>query len=69
MEAYSDLECEVIWYPGFSSPEAGEFNLCVREGNTINLKCFAKVRIQTANLEKQNVGLLVFGFFFKQVIS
>ncbi|NXF95765.1 CFA47 protein, partial [Eubucco bourcierii] len=45
LEAYSDLECEVVWYPGFSSPEAGEFNLCVHEGNTINLKCFAKVTI------------------------
>ncbi|NXP75263.1 CFA47 protein, partial [Ramphastos sulfuratus] len=47
VEAYSDLECEVVWYPGFNSPEAGEFNLCVREGNKINLKCFAKVTIQT----------------------
>ncbi|KFO69763.1 Uncharacterized protein CXorf22, partial [Cuculus canorus] len=45
VEAYSDLECEVIWQPGFSSPEAGEFNLCVRKGNTVKLKCFVKVRI------------------------
>ncbi|NXN15455.1 CFA47 protein, partial [Indicator maculatus] len=47
VEAYSDLECEVLWYPGFSSPETGEFNLCVCEGNTINLKCVAKVTVQT----------------------
>ncbi|KFQ55701.1 Uncharacterized protein CXorf22, partial [Nestor notabilis] len=45
VEAYRDLECEVVWHPGYSSPEAGEFNLCVRKGNTIMLKCFAKVRI------------------------
>ncbi|NXG11521.1 CFA47 protein, partial [Sakesphorus luctuosus] len=45
VEAYSDLECEVVWHPGFNSPEEGEFNLCVRKGNTINLKCFAKVTI------------------------
>ncbi|NXI44898.1 CFA47 protein, partial [Galbula dea] len=45
VEAYRDLECEVVWHPGFSSPEAGEFNLCVRKGNTIKLKCFAKVTI------------------------
>ncbi|NXJ63911.1 CFA47 protein, partial [Rostratula benghalensis] len=43
VEAYRDLECEVVWHPGFNSPEAGEFNLCVRKGNTIKLKCFAKV--------------------------
>ncbi|KAM9388279.1 cilia- and flagella-associated protein 47 [Phaethornis superciliosus] len=43
VEAYGDLECEVLWYPHFNSPEAGEFNLCVREGNTIKLKCFAKL--------------------------
>ncbi|NXJ91059.1 CFA47 protein, partial [Corythaixoides concolor] len=47
VEAYRDLECEVVWHPGFNSPEAGEFNLCVRKGNTIKLKCFAKVTIHT----------------------
>ncbi|KFP63270.1 Uncharacterized protein CXorf22, partial [Cariama cristata] len=45
VDAYRDLECEVVWHPGFSSPEEGEFNLCVRKGNTIKLKCFAKVTI------------------------
>ncbi|KFQ48037.1 Uncharacterized protein CXorf22, partial [Pelecanus crispus] len=45
VEAYRDLECEVVWHPGFNSPEAGEFNLCVRKGNKIKLKCFAKVTI------------------------
>ncbi|KFM10088.1 Uncharacterized protein CXorf22, partial [Aptenodytes forsteri] len=45
VEAYRDLECEVVWHPGFNSPEAGEFNLCVCKGNTIKLKCFAKVTI------------------------
>ncbi|NXE20297.1 CFA47 protein, partial [Ardeotis kori] len=47
VEAYRDLECEVVWHPGFSSPEAGEFNLRVRKGNTTKLKCFAKVTIHT----------------------
>ncbi|NXM78235.1 CFA47 protein, partial [Serilophus lunatus] len=45
VEAYSDLECEVVWHPGFNSPEAGEFILSVRKGNEIKLKCFAKVTI------------------------
>ncbi|NXV93533.1 CFA47 protein, partial [Calonectris borealis] len=47
VEAYRDLECEVVWHPRFNSPEAGEFNLCVRKGNKIRLKCFAKVTIHT----------------------
>ncbi|NXB56610.1 CFA47 protein, partial [Struthidea cinerea] len=45
VEAYSDLECEVVWHPGFCTPEKGEFTLCVRKGSSINLKCFAKVTI------------------------
>ncbi|NXG20600.1 CFA47 protein, partial [Grallaria varia] len=45
VEAYSDLECEVVWHPGFNSPEEGEFILCVRKGNAVDLKCFAKVTI------------------------
>ncbi|NXT31654.1 CFA47 protein, partial [Pelecanoides urinatrix] len=47
VEAYRDLECEVVWHPRFNSPEAGEFNLCVRKGKKIRLKCFAKVTIHT----------------------
>ncbi|XP_064263439.1 cilia- and flagella-associated protein 47 isoform X3 [Passer domesticus] len=42
VEAYSELECEVVWHPGFNSPETGQFTLSVRKGNSINLKCFAK---------------------------
>ncbi|NXR80156.1 CFA47 protein, partial [Pycnonotus jocosus] len=45
VEPYSDVECEVVWHPGFNTPETGQFTLCVRKGNSINLKCFAKVTI------------------------
>ncbi|NXD19099.1 CFA47 protein, partial [Spelaeornis formosus] len=45
VEAYSDVECEVVWHPGFNTPETGQFTLCVCKGNSINLKCFAKVTI------------------------
>ncbi|NXX89936.1 CFA47 protein, partial [Centropus bengalensis] len=47
VEAYRDLECEVIWQPGFNTPEAGEFNLHVHKGKAVRLKCFVKVRIHT----------------------
>ncbi|NXM10237.1 CFA47 protein, partial [Ploceus nigricollis] len=45
VEAYSDVECEVAWHPGFNTPETGQFTLCVHKGNSINLKCLAKVTI------------------------
>lgn len=45
VEPYSSLECEVTWQPGFSYPERGEFILHVDEGNTLTLKCVARVII------------------------
>ncbi|NXI18591.1 CFA47 protein, partial [Irena cyanogastra] len=45
VEACSDVECEVVWHPGYKTPETGQFNLCARKGNSVNLKCFAKVTI------------------------
>ncbi|NWH91471.1 CFA47 protein, partial [Aegithalos caudatus] len=45
VEPYSDVECEVVWHPGFNAPETGQFTLRVHKGNTINLKCLAKVTI------------------------
>ncbi|XP_009471735.1 PREDICTED: uncharacterized protein CXorf22 homolog [Nipponia nippon] len=55
VEAYRDLECEVVWHPGFNSPEAGEFNLCVRKGNTIKLKCFAKLGATKVHFMEQRI--------------
>ncbi|XP_074672980.1 cilia- and flagella-associated protein 47 [Strix aluco] len=55
VEAYRDLECEVVWHPGFNSPEAGEFNLCVRKGNTIKLKCFAKLGTTKVQFMEQRI--------------
>ncbi|NWY96469.1 CFA47 protein, partial [Loxia curvirostra] len=45
VEAYSDVECEVVWNPAYSAPDTGEFTLSVHKGNPINLKCLAKVTI------------------------
>ncbi|KAM5221377.1 cilia- and flagella-associated protein 47-like [Ctenodactylus gundi] len=41
VEAYSSLQCEVMWRPGFGCPEEGELVLHVRGGNTVTLKCVA----------------------------
>lgn len=57
VEAYSDVECEVVWHPGFNTPETGLFTLCVHKGNQIMLKCLAKVTIPAAVLEKKMVWI------------
>ncbi|XP_040516248.1 cilia- and flagella-associated protein 47 isoform X2 [Gallus gallus] len=56
VEPYSDIECEVVWHPGFSSAEAEEFNLCVRKGNTTSLKCFAKFGPTKVQFMEQTVS-------------
>ncbi len=43
VEPFSELDCEVVWHPSFSSPLEGDFDLCVHEGNTQRLHCVAKV--------------------------
>uniref|UniRef100_A0A4W3ICR9 MSP domain-containing protein n=1 Tax=Callorhinchus milii TaxID=7868 RepID=A0A4W3ICR9_CALMI len=44
VDAFMDLECEVVWHPSFFSPIEGELDLFVHEGNKIRLKCIAKVQ-------------------------
>ncbi|KAJ7401078.1 cilia and flagella associated protein 47 [Pitangus sulphuratus] len=58
VEAYSDLECEVVWCPGFNSPEEGEFILCVRKGNAIKLKCFAKFGATKVQFVTQSISFI-----------
>ncbi|XP_032305269.1 cilia- and flagella-associated protein 47 isoform X2 [Coturnix japonica] len=55
VDPYSDLECEVVWHPGFSSAEEGEFDLCVCKGNTTKLKCFAKLGPTKVQFMEQRV--------------
>lgn len=43
VDPYSELDCEVVWHPSFSSPSEGDFDLCVHNGNLQRLHCVAKV--------------------------
>ncbi|XP_067848879.1 cilia- and flagella-associated protein 47-like [Heptranchias perlo] len=43
VDAFNDLECEVVWHASFFSPVEGEFDLIVHQGNKIRLKCIAKL--------------------------
>ncbi|XP_075873511.1 cilia- and flagella-associated protein 47-like [Nelusetta ayraudi] len=43
VDPYSELDCEVVWHPSFSSPTEGDFDLLVHNGNVQRLHCIAKV--------------------------
>nr|DBA33280.1 TPA: hypothetical protein GDO54_000991 [Pyxicephalus adspersus] len=55
VDAYKDLECEVVWHPGFSSPEIGEFNLCVQQRNSAKLRCIAELGSTSVQFTEQRV--------------
>ncbi|XP_061554921.1 cilia- and flagella-associated protein 47-like [Phycodurus eques] len=43
VEPFSELDCEVVWHASFSSPQEGDFDLYVIDGNIQRLHCIAKV--------------------------
>ncbi|XP_071186802.1 cilia- and flagella-associated protein 47-like [Salvelinus alpinus] len=58
VEAYRELDCEVMWHPSFCSPLEGQFDLCVHQGNTAQLRCVAKLGSSSVQLAEKH---LVFG--------
>ncbi|XP_061485684.1 cilia- and flagella-associated protein 47-like [Rhineura floridana] len=55
VEGCQDQECEVVWHPSFSSPVTGEFDLCVHQGKTLKLKCFAKLGTTSVQFKEQRI--------------
>nr|XP_033803452.1 cilia- and flagella-associated protein 47 isoform X2 [Geotrypetes seraphini] len=55
VEAYRDLECEVVWHPGFSSPEVGEFILLVQGGSPLKLNCIAQLGTSNVQFTEERV--------------
>ncbi|XP_003218974.3 cilia- and flagella-associated protein 47 isoform X1 [Anolis carolinensis] len=55
VEACKDLECEVVWHSSFSSPTTGEFDLCVHQGKTLKLKCFAKFACTSVQFKEKRI--------------
>ncbi|XP_037829859.1 cilia- and flagella-associated protein 47-like [Kryptolebias marmoratus] len=55
VEPYSELDCEVVWFPSFSSPAEGDFDLCVHKVNTQRLHCVAKVGPTTVQLAEKRI--------------
>uniref|UniRef100_A0A7N4PXI9 Cilia and flagella associated protein 47 n=1 Tax=Sarcophilus harrisii TaxID=9305 RepID=A0A7N4PXI9_SARHA len=43
VKGYSALDCEVTWQPSYSSPDRGQFDLQVYNGNTVRLDCTVKI--------------------------
>ncbi|KAJ8350368.1 hypothetical protein SKAU_G00254980 [Synaphobranchus kaupii] len=57
VEAYHELDCEVVWHPSFYSPLEGQFDLCVHQGNTVRLQCVTKVGPCSIQLAEQHMLL------------
>ncbi|KAM6945797.1 cilia and flagella-associated protein 47-like [Aplochiton taeniatus] len=55
VEAFRDLDCEVVWHPSFCSPLEGHFDLCVHQGNTLRLHCLAKVGSTSVQLAERHL--------------
>ncbi|KAM8722646.1 cilia- and flagella-associated protein 47-like isoform 1-T1 [Acanthopagrus schlegelii] len=55
VEPYSELDCEVVWHPSFTSPAEGDFDLCIHEGKTQRLHCVAKVGSTSVQLADKQV--------------
>ncbi|CAJ1087521.1 cilia- and flagella-associated protein 47-like isoform X1 [Xyrichtys novacula] len=58
VEPYRELDCEVVWYPSFSSSAEGDFDLCVHEGDTQRLHCVAKVGSTCVQLAEKQVSFI-----------
>nr|XP_057907492.1 cilia and flagella-associated protein 47-like isoform X2 [Doryrhamphus excisus] len=56
VEAYRELECEVVWHSSFSSPQEGDFDLFVIDGNIQRLHCIAE--IGTTSVEQSEDRLM-----------
>ena len=44
VDAFTSLECEVVYQPTFSAPEETDFLVHVTGGSDLKLKCTAKVQ-------------------------
>ena len=47
VDAFTALECEVVYQPAFSAPQETDFLLHVSGGSDLKLKCVAKVRTKS----------------------
>ncbi|XP_052708553.1 cilia and flagella-associated protein 47-like isoform X1 [Crassostrea angulata] len=43
VDAYKDLDCEVVWHPSYLAPEDGSFSLMIHGGPTLQLQCRAEL--------------------------
>ena len=46
VDAYCDLDCEVVFHTSYVAPSDGLFALHTHGGNTLELRCSAMVSIQ-----------------------
>ena len=53
VEAFTSLECEVVYHPTFSAPEETDFLVHVTGGSDLKLKCIAKVNTNCYPCQKE----------------
>ena len=55
VDAFTSLECEVVYQPTFSAPQETDFLVHVTGGSDLKLKCMAKVH---AKYKSSSDGML-----------
>lgn len=58
VEEYQELDCEVMWTPGYMSPDTGSFTLDVLDGNTIEFQCKAQLGSTNVHFLDQRLVLV-----------
>jgi hypothetical protein len=57
VDAFKELECELVWHGSFLAPMTGTFSLQVNGGEATTLTCEAKVKNKRKKEEKLNYEL------------
>ncbi|CAE1306735.1 unnamed protein product [Acanthosepion pharaonis] len=55
---YQELDCEVLWTPGYLSPDTGSFRLNVLGGNTIEFECKAQLGSTNVHFIERRLALI-----------
>ena len=55
VDAFTSLECEVVYQPTFSAPEETDFLVHVTGGSDLKLKCIAKVHVVFKSLKRSAI--------------
>ncbi|XP_048239518.1 cilia and flagella-associated protein 47-like isoform X3 [Haliotis rufescens] len=55
VDAFSDLDCEVVWHPSFMAPEDGSFTLMLLNGNPSQFRCLAQLGTSSVQFVERRI--------------